>query len=324
MASMEKDKSLVQRFLAALPRAAPEGSIDLDRLDALLRSTLVGARAAWPKVETQDESFLEYLAQHLDDPAVIEQELAERWCADLLLVHSCLSGDRNGLTAFEHLVREVGNSVLASTNRPDREELLQQQLEKLLIGKPAAKPALLQYRGRGKLRNWLRILLIHAAMKTQRNRQDLASLEDAALHSLRLGSADPEVICLQDDSRRLLKEVLTRSLQDLSTRERTILRYHLLDGLSADQISEIFQVHRTTTFRWLNRIREKLSQATQRNLESSPGTGKQELQSLLRLVRDHLELSFSRILKDEGATPAPKGAAEPAAREGGKDRHDLP
>jgi RNA polymerase sigma-70 factor (ECF subfamily) len=66
----------------------------------------------------------------------------------------------------------------------------------------------------------------------------------------------------------------------------------------ADQVAQIYNVHRVTVARWLSKTRRTLLQAIRRALRSEHQLSDKEIQSIVRLVETQVSLSMERLLKN--------------------------
>lgn len=138
-----------------------------------------------------------------------------------------------------------------------------------------------------------------AAIDLLSKTRQLAELPAAITESL-LSSDDPELSVIRGENRAAVAVALEAALVRLSTRHKTILRLHIVDGLTAAGIAAVYRVHRATAFRWLAEIKrfvlEELQHSVGRLLELSPSS----LRSLTFLYRNDLQLSISRVLPPSG------------------------
>jgi RNA polymerase sigma-70 factor (ECF subfamily) len=88
--------------------------------------------------------------------------------------------------------------------------------------------------------------------------------------------------------RTAFKETLHR----LDSRERTVLRYSALDGLSIDEIARLYSVHRSSAARWLVKARTDLLEGTRSRLMTKLDVTPEELDSILRLIQSQLDASL--------------------------------
>jgi RNA polymerase sigma-70 factor (ECF subfamily) len=85
----------------------------------------------------------------------------------------------------------------------------------------------------------------------------------------------------------------------LDERQRTLLRQHFLDGVNTEQLGALYRVHRATAFRWLRDARARLLRQIRAELVTRLGIGRDELDSLLRLIDSRFEVSAERVLAAE-------------------------
>ena len=242
-----------------------------------------------PRLSVSLASYAAFVAERLDE-AVPEDEVA----ADLLLACGCAEGDEAALRAFEeeHL-RDVPRLVARVERDPAAIEEIKQRLrERLLLPREDKPPRIADYRGKGRLTSWLRVAAIRIALDLQVGRPSAPLADDD------LVERDPELDYLRERYRDAFREAFTAALDELEGRERTVLRMHLLDGLGIDRIGQLYEVHRATAARWLERARTQLFEATRRRLRERLGVSASEFASIARLVRSDLDVSVCRILRE--------------------------
>ena len=91
---------------------------------------------------------------------------------------------------------------------------------------------------------------------------------------------------------------LTAAVEQLSERDRSVLRCHLVERMSIDRIGEVYSVHRATAARWLASIRERLFERTRENLTARLEIGTSEYDSIMRLIQSQLHVSLGPKLED--------------------------
>ena len=79
-------------------------------------------------------------------------------------------------------------------------------------------------------------------------------------------------------------------------RDRNLLRQHYLDGLTMETIAPLYQVHRITIVRWMEKARAALGKATRHQLSSRLQVERTELESILRLIDSELDMSVRALL----------------------------
>ena len=251
---------------------------------AWLETLFAAGRAAWPDVDISFACFVEYAAaQHLRPAPAADRPVP---AADLYLACACLASHKRSLEHFAGECRIVAARLLASTPQSsamlDVDDLVAKLMTRLLVS-ASGTVRLAQYHGRGPLRRWLRMaalrLLIEAGGKAR----------ETPITAERLGRVAAPVDLERDSINRRLGGEASRALREalasLSAEERSILRSHVEDGLSVDQIGELFHVHRATAARRLRRTRERLMEHTRSLLAERLRLSASELDSVLRVLR---------------------------------------
>lgn len=286
---------LEERFRAALPDDRREA---LDPgLGAALAHARDAARAAHPQLGVSAGDFAAYLAVRLDEDRPPSEDLARRRVADLYLACGCVVGDRAALDHFEaelapHLAAVVGRIA----GGPDLvDEVLQSVRERLLVGTDARGPRLGDYAGEGELLTWLRVVATRAAISELRARKRAPSGDDG-LWDVASPDLDPEIALLKRRAAADIREAFHHALTELTPRQRNLLRQHLLDGLTIDELGATYGVHRVTAARWLSKARAELWSLTRRRLRARLQLTGSQIDSLLGEVRSTLDLSIERAL----------------------------
>ena len=108
---------------------------------------------------------------------------------------------------------------------------------------------------------------------------------------------DPELVLWKRQCRAEFKQAFHEAVAKLETRERNLLRMHLLDGLSIDRIGRFYRVHRATAFRWIGRARENVWRETRRLVSLRMQLTPSDCDRALQTVRSQLDLSIERALQ---------------------------
>jgi RNA polymerase sigma-70 factor, ECF subfamily len=204
---------------------------------------------------------------------------------DLELARRCARGEPAALEEFERVELSQVPLFLARTHRALADEVMQALRYKLFIDKKIE-----EYAGRGPLGGWLRVVAMRTAVDLGRAEKPLrAELVDQTIDS-------PELQVMKERYLPELKSALSDSLRELTSEDRNLLRLHLIEGLTLEQIAKLFAVNRSTVFRWLGATREKLFVEARRRLREKLGVSDEEFDSLAQLVRSRLDLSLSEIL----------------------------
>ena len=84
----------------------------------------------------------------------------------------------------------------------------------------------------------------------------------------------------------------------LSPRARTMLRLHLVHGLTIDEIAPMHKVHRATAARWLARARGEVLERSRARLGQLLETDARDVESIMHLIASRLDVSIARHLDD--------------------------
>ena len=281
---------------AALLAEAPGLAVDGDALSTWLEAALARCRAAWPALPAPGEAFARHLGQKVlagDDLAMLER----LHVTDLHLARCCAEGEPAALAAFErtHLSQVADFVRHLDRSRDFLDEVTQVLREKLFVA-PSRK--ILEYGGKGALGGWLRVVAVRAALDLKR--RDPPAAHAAEADELAVPGLDPELDYIKATYRGELAAALRATLEALPPDERAVLRLHYCDGCNIDQIGALYDVHRATVARWLDRSRRSILTETRRLLGQRLRVAPGELDSLIDLMQSRLELSLQRLLPPPG------------------------
>jgi RNA polymerase sigma-70 factor (ECF subfamily) len=253
-------------------------------------------RTAWPGVALRKEDLFAYLTERTERQAAPPAAALEG--ADVYLVCACLRGVPRAIETFERTQMAPLRKVLERhvAIEPELLEDVLQALRADLFARGSRPSKLLSYSGRGKVRAWLTTIALRAARE--------ANASESAAHPS-LGSTvavdieTPELQVVKAAHREPFRVAFADAMTSLSVRERNLLRMHLLDGLNADRIGVIYDVHRATAARWIRTARMKLVTQTRDLLMERLGLSRSAISSLVRGLQSSLDLSISRNLRGE-------------------------
>lgn len=100
---------------------------------------------------------------------------------------------------------------------------------------------------------------------------------------------------MRERYRDQVKQAFAAAFAELAQRERNVLRQYHIDGLTIDQLANLYQVNRATTARWVAGARLSVITRTRRQLVDRFGIAAAEVDSIIRLVRSHLDVSVREI-----------------------------
>lgn len=286
--------SLLDSFLAA--RSPERADIERDEkalLDALQRAYQV-AKTAHPEIQLAAASFATYLGERLETESSASTGLAAVHVADLFLCCACLCQEKRACDVFYELLQTAAGPAV-SRYCSDPSDVLQGVSEKLIVGTHDGPPRLGDYGGKGELATWLRVIAVRAAISLRRKRGEVL-VDDSELWGFADADLDQRRALEKQHSLSAVKAAFQIALTELEAKDRLLLRQHLLDDLSIDEIGPMHGVHRVTAARWLTRARSRLWSLVKQRLRAQLGLNPAEIDSLLQDVRSTLDLSIERVL----------------------------
>lgn len=269
----------------SVDRTAP----DLDTVLAYLVDT---ARAAWPAIALDEQTFVRFVAERTTTLAT----LSRMPVADLYLACACSLGDSAALRAFE--TRHASDYDLAlarlhlSASLADE---VKQRVRVKLFTAANGRPRIVEYTGRGELRGWLRVTAAREALNmlraTRREVEDDDALVDLA------DGADPALDHMKAKYRTEFRRAVREAMENLTPRERNLLRQYYLDGLTFEKLATMYRVHLATVARWVDKARETLLENSRSILMAQLRVDLSEVESILRLIESQLEVSAVNLLE---------------------------
>jgi RNA polymerase sigma-70 factor len=163
--------------------------------------------------------------------------------------------------------------------------------ERLLLG-TERDAGLMSYAGRGSLSSWLRAVSVRTYLNSLRDRRELP--EDK-LETLIDPSDDPEAAYLRSKNAQAFKEAFYAAVRTLNDRDKTLLCYFYVDGLSLDEIAPLLGTSRASVHRWLSVARSQVVDVTQERLRRALGPDAASLPSLRRGIVSDFEITLQRL-----------------------------
>lgn len=306
------EKPLTACFLKPVPQALRETAPWAQDLEPLLTWALSQVRSKHATFSLPDDIFLAFVgarAAQFDNP---RRALEQLHLADLYHACACLAGDEAAVRLFETRYFPEIERVVRRRNPATAliDDVKQAVYEKLFLAAAGARPKIHQYQGRGDLLAFVRITATRQLLNMLRTSDRVRQLRPEVFLEEAVKLDDQELEYLKELYKEPFKEAFHAALDGLTSRERNLLRYHLLDTLSIDDIGRLYRVHRATAARWLVRIREKLLVETRKFLSQRLRVEAPQADSIVRLVQSMLDLSLRRRLDEPEPEPEPEPASE--------------
>jgi RNA polymerase sigma-70 factor (ECF subfamily) len=263
--------------------------------DEVINATLEAGRQAWPTVTVAPDTFRAWIV----DRFPTEAEALSAPTNDIYLACACAAGDPLALDVFEkRFLGEVGIAGAKLRAAPGIVDEARQVVRDLLfVAKPGREVAIASYAGRGDLRGWVRVIAMREVLRLCKQNKREVTTDDEELLAALSPASDPELEQLKETYRHEFNAAFAEAVRGLEARERTLLRYSVVDGLGVEVIGKKLRVHHATAARWLIRARESLLDATRDRLAARLEMPASDVDSVIRLVRSRVEVSIERLLK---------------------------
>ena len=159
--------------------------------------------------------------------------------------------------------------------------------------------------GRGPLIAWLRVAATRIAIDFIRAIKPADTAENEDIEELPQADLGPEVQMLREAYRDLFTEALAATVRELSVQDRTVLRRHLIDNLTLEEIARPYGVHPATIARRLAAIREGISDSVRERLAAGHRDqgGATSLESVAFAIRSQVQISLTALLASTPAAP---------------------
>ena len=257
---------------------------------------LATAFERWPRLAPNRESLS--VATHAALTAADEPDTLR---ADLVLAFALANGDEAALSIFEaEFVPQLESALVRAGISADLvDDALQVVRFRLLVATDNRKARISTYRGRSSLGRWLYVVAIReapcngpASNGETDDRPRARRRCDRKRWRPRRRSFSSESIAQR--FRRPSVQPLARS----RAKSACFFASTSSEGLSDGEIAKIFDVHRTTALRWVERAVTQLVAKAKVELAHDLSVEGSELDSLLRGLVSHLDLSLGRLLAE--------------------------
>jgi RNA polymerase sigma-70 factor (ECF subfamily) len=209
------------------------------------------------------------------------------------LTVACVTGDPQAIRTFEATYFGAARRAVAGVVADEDavHEVIQRLRQRLFVATADSAPAVLRAAGRGDMGKLVRVAALRLALNLRRDEQR----RHRAVDELAPVLDDPELRLQKAISIGALKEAFAAAIAELSPKQRNLLRHHLVDHLSIDELAVRYGVHRATAARWLTAARDDVAERTRTRLREHIGD-EVPVDQLRDLVQSRLDLSLTRLL----------------------------
>lgn len=305
--------TLAQIFYQHTASLAPATVTSPEMVEETLWQLVRAGQASWPEITIAPEAFVLFLVKQLRPEDLELAGLQSLRVGDLYLLCAAGQGHRAAMDVLESKHMSTVRLALRklSTPEPLIADIVQSLYSRLLERQnaPQEMPEVrLGYAGRGTLMGWLCTCAVHEAGHRRKRDKREVDLEQSSALLLDPGKS-PELALLTGQLKVAFDVAFREASATLTSRERNLLRYHYLSGLSIDQIGTIYRVHRVTASRWVAQARERLATQTRKRFLLSVPTRLASLPQLMELIRSQLGINLANLIKQVEDDPPPDGSA---------------
>lgn len=244
--------------------------------------------AAFPGVTVEPKPFSRFLARLNPSAATLP---------DVYLAFACSQGEPQALRHFDQLLKSRVPAAVSSVDasRSFCDDITQTLRARMLVGPP---PAIASYQGKGSLAGWVLVAATRLAIDIVRERRRWVNDGASELELLEnlVAPGDTEREVLRARHGEALREAIRAAFDSISSRERAVLKFHVLDGASIDTIARVYSIHRATAARWIQGVNATLRERTLARLACVLALGKSEASSLLHTMFSEADVSLRRHL----------------------------
>jgi RNA polymerase sigma-70 factor (ECF subfamily) len=267
-------------------------------LEAAIDDAFRAGQAAHAELALDRDVFRAHVERILEGEATAEAARQLR-AEDLFLTIACATGSPRAIAELERrYFREVETAYARIKPGVSLEEAKQAVRHRLFVVADDGAPRVAAYAGRGDLRSWVRVTVVRTLLNlATRGPKREVPLDDERMEALASPAADPELAHLRRTYAKEFEAAFAAAIAGLEGRERSLLRYAFVDGLTVDAIGALYDVHRATAARWVAAARAALEERVKAGLAERLRVSRDELASILRVVSSHIEVTLGGYLK---------------------------
>lgn len=217
---------------------------------------------------------------------------------ELALAEACARGDDAAIRDLEARYFPPVERALAKMGlaQHDVEETMQVLRNQLFVAADK-QPKIAEFSGRGDLGGWLRVTATRLAWKLKKKHGREIPVEDVAPLKVELGVTGGELAWMKASYRESFAASFREALAELDAKTKLLLKQHLLDGLTIDDLANLHDVHRATAARWIVKAKDDLLTSARARFAERAGLSKKDTDSVLRMVQSKLDVTLRALAK---------------------------
>jgi RNA polymerase sigma-70 factor, ECF subfamily len=249
-------------------------------------------REAWPALALSRDRF-DNLCR---EAGIVEDALRAR-PEDVFLAFAAREGDPTAIKAIDDKFVARLESKIRRFGTPPHAipDALQAIRERLFAG---PVPRIRSYNASIPLERWIRIVGVRAAIDLGRTERALLRSESASRRLVISETTDAAALLARVEYKARFESALRQELSSLPPRDKTVLRLHLIEGISIEKVAQRYGVNRVTVARWVWNASEVILAGLRRRFKEDHGIVPQDFDSLVTVMRSQLSIDLGDLLKD--------------------------
>ena len=258
--------------------------------DSDIETAHKSAAQLWPDISVSLQRYADML-RILD----VTTDNLRQWGADLYLACAAGAGDHAAVRLIdEQFIARLPARIRRLGSAMDKVgDVLQTVRERLFSGDV---PRIRAYNGAGPLEQWIKVVAIRTAIDLHRSDQSIPRVERAWLETVAPRDADVSALMMKVEYKRELEAAIRDLVPQLSARYRSVLRLHVVQGVSIEKIAASYGVHRVTVARWVWTAGEILLDGLRARFRAKFGIVPSEFDSMARMAKSQLSIDLAVLL----------------------------
>ncbi len=258
--------------------------------DSDIETAHQSAAQLWPDISVSLQRYADML-RILD----VTADNLRQWGADLYLACAAGAGDHAAIRLIdEQFIARLPARIRRLGSAMDKVgDVLQTVRERLFSGDV---PRIRAYNGAGPLEQWIKVVAIRTAIDLHRSEQSIPRVEGAWLQTVAPRDADVSALIMKVEYKRELEAAIRDLVPQLSARDRSVLRLHVVQGVSIEKIAASYGVHRVTVARWVWTAGEILLDGLRARFRAKFGIVPAEFDSMARMAKSQLSIDLAGLL----------------------------
>ncbi|MBS2023476.1 MAG: sigma-70 family RNA polymerase sigma factor [Deltaproteobacteria bacterium] len=244
------------------------------------------------------DALVPILRAAIDKAPHPEQALDSLHVDDLALAAACARGNAAALAEFDaRVLRSAVRAAARLDSASDFADEVAQAVRSRLftVAEKGKAPRIAGYGGRASLESWTRAVALRSAATLRDGFKEERDGIDDRLARLATGDS-AELDLIKAQLHQEFRTSFGEALASLPRRSRSVLRLHVVDGVTLDGLAVAYGVHRATVARWLASARSSLLKRTRARLSSLLELDAKEIDSLIEHARSRLDISIGKFL----------------------------